>query len=376
MKRFNIANLTAVAVVMVLSGVAAGQEPVSLQRLLDRPISVEADNSPIGRIFDKIQAVSGVKFIIDHDTFDVLPYGDQTRLSVKLKNVTLRKALTPVLSAQALRWEIAGDKVRIIPTEPLYRMCRRATYDELQMLGKMHQRKIEPAPEGGDTFAAMKSKLGAEDLEILFHVKADEATKQKAFAGAARALPGPAAVYFDRLCHGRGWTWYLQGDQVVILDKVLQYKRQLEKQITLKYKNAQLVQVLADLAHEARVKLTMRPGVLQYLSDEAKGNFNLTMSEASIAEALEVISGATGLEFKPTANGLLVQASDELKSNSRGTGGNRKRSPFFVKLSVPGPDGTQYEVFLHADELPDDVVKAIKAEKQKFIDNIRKTKTK
>ncbi len=370
MKRFLIASL-AVAVAAFLPALAAGQEPVSLQRLLDRPVSVEASSMPIGKIFEKLQAASGVEFIIDHDTLDVLPYGDQTRLSVKLRNTTLRTALTPILSAQALQWEIEGEKVRIIPTEPLYRMCRRATYDELLLLGKMHTEQITPA-EGEDAFQAIKNTLKVKDLEILFHVKDEQDVKDKAFKRAAAALPGAAVAYFDRLCHGQGWTWYLSGDRIVIRDRVSQHKRQLEKHISVKYTNAELVTVLADLAHAARVKLTMKPGVLQYLSEEVKNNFNLTMSEASVAEALEVISGATGLVFKPTDDGLLVDASEELASRGARDGSGRARSPFFVKLSVPGPNGTVYEVFLRSDELPEDVEKAIEAEKQKFIDSVRK----
>lgn len=370
MKRFLIVNL-AVAVVAFLPTFAAGQESVSLQRLLDRPVSVEAKDLPIGKIFEKLQAASGIEFIVDHDTLDVLPYGDQTRLSARIKNATLRTALTPILSVPALQWEIVGEKVRIIPSEPLYRMCRRATYDELLLLGKMHTEKVTPA-EGEDALQAIKRTLGAKDLDIFFHTKDEQDVKDKAFKRAASALPGTAVAYFDRLCHGNGWTWYLSGDRVMIRDKVSQNKRQLEKQITLKYTNAELVTVLADLAHASRLKLTMKPGVLQYLSDEVKSNFNLTMSEASVAEALEVISGATGLIFKPTEDGLLVDASEELVEKGTRGGGSRNRSPFFVKLSVPGPNGTIYEVFLRSDELPEDVVKAIEAEKQKFIDSVRK----
>ncbi|MCK4602942.1 MAG: hypothetical protein KAU28_10780, partial [Phycisphaerae bacterium] len=323
MKHFTVCHLAAAAVVMLCPYLAAGQQDaVSLQRGLDRPVSLTVTDTPISEIFKQLEDASGVKFVIDDDTLACLPYGDQTRLTVRLKNVTLRGALTPILAPQALRWDIEGEAVRIVPTEALYRMCRRATFDELQILGQIHTHSLRVAAEAGSVVEQLRKRLPKRNLRLLFHVEAD---KEKAFARAARALPGTAAQYFDMLCHGQGWTWYLWGEDIVIIDKKAQVARQLKKQISLRYRGAQLVEVLSDLAHEARVTMTMAPGVLKRLSAETRNNFNLVMAEASIAEALQVISGATGLEFTTTETGIHVEASKALKSDGRR--GERRRVP-------------------------------------------------
>ena len=102
----NTLNARAAVLVLLLAAPVWGQSAViGLQQALDRPIDLSVSDAPIGEVFNKLSKASGVKFVIAPVTLESLPYGDRTRLDVTLKNVTLRKALTPMLSQHALAWD-------------------------------------------------------------------------------------------------------------------------------------------------------------------------------------------------------------------------------------------------------------------------------
>lgn len=364
-KRFH-----AVAVMLpalLLAAPARGQsDAITLQKALDRPVNVDLADAPVREVFAELSRKTGVKFQIDPSALAALPYGDQTRLVVQLKNITLRKALSPMLAPQALQWSVDGGAVRISPSEALARMGRRASYDELRALGGLHARQLEPAAKSGPTLGQLRKATGSAELRLTFEVKADE---KAVLARADRMLPASGAAWLDALCRDQGWTWYLWGDEIKILSRKAQVGRQLECPVSLRYREAKLAAVLLDLARKARIKLEMAPGVLDYVSADVLENFSLAVADATVADALEVIRGATGLEFVRTDEGLRVQASEELK-NRAVTTRPRRRSAFFVKMSMPGPKGVEIEVFLRSDELPEAFVEAVKARKAELIEKI------
>jgi len=361
---------TAVVVLLAVAArpARAQSDGADLQVALDKPVNIEIDDAPITEIFSRLQEATGVKFKIDPDTLECLPYGRRTRVQVKLKNVTLRKALTPMLASQALQWEIDGRSVRIRPGEALYRMCCRATFEEWTILGKLHTVKLRPTREGGDVVAQLRAATSRPKLRLFFHVETD---RQAARDRAERVLPGTGAEWLNAICHGRGWTWFVRGDDIVILKKVMQIERQLQRKVSLRYQSSPLATVLLDLARKARVKLMMDPGVMNYLPSNTRQVFTLITVDAPIAQALQVISGQTGLEFITTQEGIHVAASDGLRNEVAAAGQRfRKRPRFFVRMSLAGPGGTNIEVFMRPEELPKDVLKLIEKRKDQLIEKL------
>jgi hypothetical protein len=367
MRSYAMVGLTVLAASCLAATAAAQTRTVGLQQALDVPVNLTIEDAPIGEVFTRLSDKTGVAFVVDEQTMACLPYGDQTRLAVRLTNATLRKDLSRMLAPQALQWRIQGETVRIVPSDALARMCRRASYDELQTLGKIYSEQLQSVDKGGPMLNQLRKATGNENLEITFQVRAEE---NAVFARANKALPGTAAGWLDALCRGEPWTWYLWGNEIIILDRKDQIDRQLQHTVSLRYQNERLVTVLLDLAKKARVTLAMDPGVMNYIPSAVRTNFNLIMADASVAQALEVISGATGLQFIRTEDGLRVAASEELRRRAAELERLRP-SPFFVRMNIPGPDGTNIEVYLRADELPDDVAAAIQAEKTKLIERVR-----
>jgi len=358
---------TLLALVAAVAAPSLGKSQANLQQSLDRQVELELDNARIGDLFESLQQAAGVEFVLDRKALDALPYGEETRLDVKIKNITLRKALSPILARQGLRWTVEGEKVRILPSEALARMCRRATFEELDTLGKLHTVQLKATSEAGPVIQQLRKLQGQDDLKLLMHVESDA----KDHSRADRVLPGTGARWLDMFCHSKNWTWYVWGDRIIVLDKATQVRRQLEKQVTVSYQNAELVKILLDLSQASGVRLSLTPGVINYLPEAQRTNFNLTMGDASVEQALQVISGATGLEFAKTADGVLVQASEQLKAKGQGFHKRPPRPRFFVRFEVEGPEGADIEVFMRPDELPEDVVKMIEKATDEFVAKLR-----
>lgn len=359
------------AIVLAASAAWAQRGAVSIQQAMDKPISLTVSDSTVGEVFKKITDLTGVRFILGDDTLEYLPYGDQTRLAMKLDSITLRKALTPMLAPQGLQWILEDDAVRVFPSEPLYRIGRRATYDELRLLVSLQGLTLQPVDKAGDVLSQFRKLTGdKEPPKLVFHAAGDRAA---ALQKAERALPCTAEQWLDALCQGQSWTWYVSGNEVVIVERLQQVNRQLQKRVSLNYQSAKLLDVLTDLAHKGRLQLEMDPGVLSLLPADVQNSFNLIMSDATIAQALQMISGVSGLKFTPTAEGVRVDASDTLAARGAPTSQPKKRPPFFVKMAMPSVNGTAIEVYWTPEELPDDVVDAIQAQKPEFMKQLRES---
>ncbi len=340
-----------------------------MQVALDKPVKLDLNEVPIGQVFQKLTQASGVQFVIDHEAYDLLPYGDQTRLVVNIPNITLRNALSQMLLPLGMEWVIEKNAVRIMPTAPLVRLTRRATYEELAALGNILTKKVLPIEQGGAVLDQLRAKTGQKDMDLTFRTRPEKGQKELAFINANRALPCTGAQWLDMFCQGRGWTWYVSGDDIVIIEKKDQIERQLQRKVTLKVRGANLTDIMLDLAHQARVLLDMDPGVMTYVPADTREKFTLLVTDATIAQAFEAISGNTGLNFVLEDNGLRVEASEQLKKAYEAANGGTttRRSPFFIKRSIALSDGTTVEVYFRAEDVPAGLQEAIEAEKAKLI---------
>ncbi len=369
-------NTVILALILSLSlaAGAADSKPIGVQEALDKPVKLKLTDARVADVLARLVDETGAKFVLDERTYEYLPYGDQTKLNVTLDGYTLREALTPLLIRQGLTWSVQGNAIRIGPSDTLFRMNRRATFEELTVLGKLHTAKIEKPKTGGSVIDQLRKVTGRGDLEIRYSRSIQEQGDTAAAEVAAlKALPATPVAYLNRLCQGNAWSWHLRENKIRVITARHQLGRQLRRKVTLKYRRADLTDVIVDLARQARIKLTMTPGVMNLLPAETRNNFNLGMAEATIREALEVIAGATGLQFDRTDEGIVVKASEFLKTAATQPT-TRKRSAYFVQIPVKGPDGTTMMLFVRPEELPADVRKKIEAARDKYIVQLREMK--
>jgi hypothetical protein len=340
-----------------------------IQRKLDSFIDFEASNMPIEGVFSKLGHQTGVKFLVTQDALDLLPYGSQTNLDVEFKQVRMRDALDRLLSKQALDWEIRDGIVHILPSPPLYRMLHRPSFDELAMLSGVMNAQLKPGDGPADALDQLREAVEEPKLRLAIHVPA---SREELLTRASLHLPATGREWLNDMTHGKGWTWFVSGDAIVILDRKAQMTRQLQQRVSLRYRNARLVNVLLELSTAARAKLHLQPGVLMMLPETQRESLNLIMADATVDQALEVISGATGLVFDVVDDGIRIEASDYLKQEPvvSASTPRKERPPFFVKESLK-LESMSVEVFYTADDLPEDVIEKILTHRESMIERLR-----
>jgi hypothetical protein len=356
---FSIAVATAVLIAHPAFGGA------ELQKALDTPIKVQISKAPIKEMFAKLSEESGVEFEIPAGTLDLLPYGERTSLSVSIPNLPLRKALDGVLLPQAMRWEPAGDKIRILPTEPLCRTCRRATFDELKILGALVSKTIKTPPEKGKASVMLRGITGNKDLNIILPENIMQDEVDGMHKRASLYLPCPAAEWLDGLC-GNIMTWFVDAHRIFIVHKIRQIERQLNAKVKIEFNKKSAGDVLLELARMGRIKMSFEPGILSTPALE-KTDITLVMEDVTISQALAVVSGKTGLELKVAQDGIHVS-----RPNVKTVGSGSGDPGFFIQTEFKTSSGRVVKVFLRPDEIPEKLMKRIDAEKKMIISELEK----
>lgn len=356
--------------VLLLSRAAVRADDPILQQKLDRPVDVAISNKPIETVFALLSEATGVSFEVAPDTLAFLPYGSETHLNVTLKEVTLRQALPLLLAPQALQWQVRGDTVVILPSEPLYRLCRRSTYEELLLLGKLMSATLEAEQAVQTPAEVLRAVTGETELKVVLPADLQDDALRDAQIRALQALPGSPAEWLDLLA-GEGRTWYLDGKRISVVSDVVQVHRQLQQRISLDNQPGPFVDVLLLLARQGRFKLLMEPGVLNRLPKSTQEQFAIAIEDASIAQVLEVISGVTGLAFPVSADGVNIEATDALLAgDSRpGQGGGQG---FIVRTTFTGEDGREREILIPVANLPKALQTALDSERRRVIDEMQR----
>jgi len=296
-----------------------------------------------------------------------LPHGEETRLRIVARDVKLRDVLAGMLGPMSLQWHVDRMGVLVAPSPQLQRINRRPTFAEVAILNKLATVKIEL---GKPVIEQLQQATAEKDLALIWHV-GDQQERAKALEMAERSLPATGVAYLDRLCHGRGWTWYLWGTDLMIVSKQMQTNRQLSRQVPVRYSNQPLLNVIEDLAGKADLKLKIDPGALQYINEETRRNFTLLMkTEATVADALEVISGVIGLRFAPDDLAIHVSASEALTATTLPSG-PRQRLPFIATMKYVDKAGEEYMIFFRPDDLPPGLVEDIAKKKAERIKQLK-----
>lgn len=349
---------TVLAGLLLTAGAAFAQGGTDLiLQALDEPVSLDISEAPITEVLRQIHEQTGLRVILSDEAAARLPHGGQTRLRLQARNATLRQALERIIQPVSLRMEVTPTGVVLHPSDELLRIGRRPTFNELAILAALAGEPLEP---GAPVEQQLRKITGDPRLQVLWHA-IDPAAQQRAQARGGQVLAGGATgkEYLDAATHGANLTWYVWDDTIMILPREMQAMRQLDTRVTLRYQNQRLLDILNDLARQAHLELTMEPGVLNYLPPERRENVTLLLGEQTVQQALEAISGATGLEFRPDGLGIRVMASDELVRQA--TGRPRTRPAYILRTTVTTPEGRQYDVYFRPEELPPEMDEQVRS---------------
>jgi hypothetical protein len=275
-----------------------------IARALDSQQDLDLD-AVLPDAMQQIASATGVRLEADPAVWDLLPWGEQTNITAKLRNLTLRNDLTAVTHKLGLTFEQTDDAVLLKPLPALRRLGRRATVGELGVLDLMGSTPINlptDRPTVRDVVAAVDGRL--RDVHSPFAVE-DRASDSVL---GRRVGVAPNATVLDALeavAAQTPVTWYPWGQTLVVLPKEHQVRQQLQHTISTRYAGVDVAQVLLELSKRAGVPFDVDPGAYQRVP-AAYRNVSLLLDNATVQSALESIGGYTGLGFDVTADGVHV----------------------------------------------------------------------
>ncbi len=101
-------------------------------------------------------------------------------------------------------------------------------------------------------------------------------------------------------------TWYPWGKSVVVLPREAQVRNnQLGKTVNIRYNGVDIAQVLLELKRASGVDFEIEPGAIQRIPPESR-NVSLILDNVTVADALETISGFTGLDWVVKGDGVYI----------------------------------------------------------------------
>ncbi len=333
---------------IVLCSLAAfGQMPRDLiEEALDQPIAqLEIKDTPIRDALAKIEQQTGLRFVIDNEVVDLMPYGERTRISVVIRDMSARSGLTQVLDGLGLQMLVEGGDVLIVPSPVLERLGRRLTIEEVQLLGML---------------ASGPWSTGHDACPTEFRI--DPLTKPaEAFQQALEQVQGRNGLrQLDAATQALGWIWRPDGKSIVFEWPRDEITRRLEWPLDLTYQREPLDRLLVDLGTRVGVLMKFEPGALQKVS-AADRPVDLIQRGVSVRQILERICGNTGLRYEIQDDGVQVRAPLEDT-----TGPTAATIQQWVRIGVEIRPGIKMDLFVRQDQLPPE----FQAEAQKKLSEI------
>jgi hypothetical protein len=345
------------------------QLAVLIMQALDEPTDLNVQDAPIGEAIQKLAEQTGIPIEIAPGTFDLLPYGSRTKLTAEIEQQPLRASLAALLEPLGLEFRPDHQRLLIAPSPPLKRIVQRATWEELDQIKRL--RTTPWSKEEGEALQFQFQDVPEGDHE------ANRAELLELAAGVGR---GTIAEVLTYATNQRGWTWYPAGDHIVVLTKEHQVERQLETIVAVNYVQTSLTEALLDLAGRAGVPLLIEPGALASLPPQTAERFSLAIRNLTVREALEIVSGQTGLKPVVEAEGIRMTMGNRPVTNTSTQTASSvdpikllRTNPIVGQVTVTNPDGSSFSFFIREDDLPPEVNELRKAKIQAEVNKIRRS---
>jgi len=291
-------------IILHSSPAAASVTSALINKALDTQQKLDLDMT-LPQAMTQIGNLTGVRIEADPAVWDLLPWGEQTNITAKIENHTLRYALTAITQKLGLEFTLTDEAVELRPMPALRRLGRRSTVQELSALDLLNR---TPMNLGGDhptvreLLSAVDAKLDAAKSPFAVENRAPDATQDQHIA-IARSMSMAEAL--EEIVRETNATWYPWGSNIVVVPKREQLRTQLGKTLTARYRSVDVGQVLMELFQRAGVDFTVDPGAYQQIPPVYR-NITLLLDNATIQQALQTIGGYTGLGFEVNDDGVRV----------------------------------------------------------------------
>lgn len=320
---------------------------------LDQQVTkkIEISERPFREGLAELEKATGLRFRLDPQALDWMPYGEQTRIELVIDNLSVRAALTRIFDGLGLALRVAGDDVLIEPAPVLDRLGRRLTIDEVRLLQEL----------AANSWSAIAGSVKFE------YRLPPEGEPHRALEAALRdAPPGPASAQLEGATQALGLVWVPSGRTVAIYSQQEAVAQRLDRPLDLNYRQVALDEFLVDLGRRIGLTVRFQPGALQKVNASNR-QVDFVQRGTSVRQVLELIVGRTGLTFEIVPDGIVVAAAGA-DAGSAAPGGR-----VVAILRVPvGSDGTTIDYLLREDELPAEFRKLRDRKMPEVIELLRK----
>ncbi len=327
------------AILLLVAASAAAQVPSGLvaEALDQRVEKIEIESTPIADAVVALEEQTGLRFELSQAALEVLPYGGRTRVTISIRETSVREALRRVLAGLGLRMSLEGDIVRLVPHDVALRVGRRLTIAETELLGRL----------GAATWQDLE-RNAPPPLE--FRVP-PEKQPQQAFQTAMAQVAAPSALeQLEGATAALGWTWAPLESRIVLCTLEQDIRERLERSVDLAYQRRPLEDVLIELGRKVGVTVMFEPGVLARV-DARERAVDLLMRDTSVRQVLERICGSTGLRYEIEPCGLRVLGPPAGES---ATADSADRTRRWVRIEVEVGPGLKFIELVDFEQLPAD----------------------
>ncbi len=341
---------------------------IIVEQALDQPTKLTIENAPLYEALQTISQTTGMGLSMSPEAINCLPYGDKTKVSLKLENIRLREGIQAICNQLGMAWHPTDRGVFIVPTAAMERLGRPASWEELRTLSTLMTTKWNKDNSPLKNLVRFNNREGEnhnwEELDKIIE------------GGENDSL----AEVLSRATGTIGCTWFPWGENVIVIPQERQTARRLERIASLRFTNNSFAEVLRGLSRQAGVDIKIDPAAAAQLPPRVKQNFSLLAEGVTIEEALQQISIATGLAYEVTADAIFLSApvKDESPETIQTDRATQKRDRIVGKVVIPSEDGKyQYEWMIRESDLSEEenhlrqqlVEEAVKAMKADLIES-------
>jgi hypothetical protein len=348
----------ALALSLCLAAAAGAQNTSALiNEKLDRLVEIDVDTT-LPQAIETIKEKTAVPIVVSRAAYDALPWGEQTKLTTKISAHTLRAALTAIVQTLGLTYRVAGEELLIEPQPALTRLGMRATVQDLNLLSALAGNTL--GGQGGNTTVTeLLTRIDARLQELKLPL-AIENRAGESLGGATVGVPRDVTLMaaLEAVVAQSRATWYPWQNSVLVVPKEDHVRMLLDKPITMRFNGVDVSQVLTELSRRSGVPITIEPGAVQRVPAESR-TIKLVLENVSVRQALESISGFTGLGYVSNENGVYVW-------NTAAAAVARPRDRTVTIVTI---DGAQ--ILLPESEIPPDVRQFLQSRRERAIRELR-----
>ena len=371
--RITHSTLLMALVALIPIGAYAQDTSALINEALDKTVNLKLDGM-LPDVLKSIDAKTGVRIEPDRQVYQLLPWGEQTRVQVTVENQTLRQALNAITRKLGLSWGLGQFEVDLKPMPALARLGRRANADELAALDLLSSTPIElpkPGPVTAQAFIDTLDKQLAKIKSPSLAVELRAGEPSNAQAGVIKLdktfnVPRSTtmAEALDALAEQSEATWYPWGRNIVVLPKQQQIRMRLNTPITTRWDAREIGDVLGKLSERSGVPFQIEPGALQRVPADYR-TIHLEVENMPVYQVLDRIRGVTGLDYLIKTDGVYIWNQNPNPSVAARAGAV---DPVVATLELDG--GLQ--LFLRESQIPPDVREYLSRKEQDTIDHLRK----